>query len=117
MILIKNHVGHIRISREYLTSLISNTVTNCFGVVYMNAGNAKQTLLAALPLKNKPNDRGVSVKLAGEKLEIALHISLLYGVNMNAVVKSIIHKVSYTIEESTGIAVEKVEVFVDDIRV
>ena len=36
---------------------------------------------------------------------------------MNAVVRAIIHKVSYTVEESTGIKVEKVSVFVDDLKV
>lgn len=123
MIILKNHVGHIKISREYLTSLIGNTVTACFGVVSMNAFTPAQTLRAALPFKTKggeePADcsRGVSVRVNKNKLTIELHISLLYGVNMNAVVRSIIHKVAYTVEESTGLAVEKVNVFVDDIRV
>lgn len=46
-----------------------------------------------------------------------MHISLMYGVNMNAVVRSIINKVGYTVEQSTGIGVEKVNVYVDSIRV
>ena len=119
MILLKNHVGKISISEEYLTSLIGNTVTNCFGVVYMNTSSPKQTLLAALPFTKKDNcQRGVDVRASKENtLTIDLHISLLYGVNMNAVVRSIIHKVSFTVEESTGLAVDKVNVFVDDIRV
>ncbi len=119
MILFKNHLGKISISEEYLTSLIGNTVTNCFGVVYMNTGSAKQTLRAAFPLFRRNDcERGVSVRASKENtLSIDLHISLLYGVNMNAVVRSIIHKVSYTVEESTGLAVDKVNVFVDGIRV
>ncbi len=36
---------------------------------------------------------------------------------MNAVVRSIINKVGYTVEQSTGIGVEKVNVYVDSIRV
>lgn len=118
MIVIKNHVGQITISKDYLVSLIGNTVTNCFGVVSMNVANTKQTLMAALPFGDKQEcEKGIQVRFVKDKLHIELHISLLYGVNMNAVVRSIIHKVSYTIEESTGIEVEKVSVFVDDIRV
>ena len=49
MITLKNHVGQITISRDYLISLIGNTVTNCFGVVSMNVANTKETLMAALP--------------------------------------------------------------------
>ncbi len=118
MITLKNHVGSITISEDYFTDLIGNTVTNCFGVVSMNTGSARQTLRAAFPLgKRNSYDRGVEVIAGKDKLVIELHISLMYGVNMNAVVRSIIHKVSYTVEESTGISVERVNVFVDDIRV
>lgn len=118
MITVQNHVGKINISEDYFMELIGNTVTKCFGVVSMNVVSAKQTLIAALPLvKKRAAGRGVSVRVGRDKLVIDLHISLLYGVNMKAVVRSIIHKVSYTVEESTGISVEKVNVYVDDIRV
>lgn len=118
MIVVQNHVGKITISQEYLTALIGNTVTNCFGVVSMNISSPKQTIRAVLPFIEKKNfERGVAVRIGKDKLVIDLHISLMYGVNMNAVVRSIIHKVSYTVEESTGISVEKVNVFVDDIRI
>lgn len=118
MITLKNHVGQITISRDYLISLIGNTVTNCFGVVSMNVANTKQTLMAALPFgARQACDRGISISTVKDKLFVELHISLLYGVNMNAVVRAIVHKVSYTIEESTGIKVEKVSVYVDDLKV
>lgn len=118
MITVQNHVGKINISQDYFMALIGNTVTKCFGVVSMNVMSAKQTILAAFPFSKKlENSRGVTVRVGRDKLVIDLHISLLYGVNMKAVVRSIIHKVSYTVEENTGISVEKVNVFVDDIRV
>ena len=42
--------------------------------------------------------------------------SVLYGVNVGTVVKSIINKVKYVMEESTGISVERVNVYVDEIK-
>ena len=81
----------------------------------MNVKGFRETIAAAMPGKRKP--RGVSVKFQKDKLIIDLHISLMYGVNMNAVAKAIIHKVGYTVEQSTGISVEKVNVYVDSIRV
>ncbi len=119
MIKVKNHVGEISISQEYFMALISNTVTNCFGVVQMNVNSAKQTLMAYLPSKKKDEKKsacGVSVRVGKDKLVVDLHITVMYGVNVNAVVKSIMNKVRYTIEESTGISVERVNVFVDGIR-
>ncbi|MBQ9949063.1 MAG: Asp23/Gls24 family envelope stress response protein [Oscillospiraceae bacterium] len=118
MIRVQNHVGMITISEEYFMSLISNTVTNCFGVVRMNVSSAKQTIMASLPfLKNKGAQPGISVRVGKDKLVVDLHITVMYGVNVGAVVKSIMNKVRYTVEESTGISVERVNVFVDGIRV
>ncbi len=119
MIRVKNHVGEITISQDYFMSLITNTVTNCFGVVQMNVNSAKQTLMAYLPIKKgeeKQKSCGVSVRVGKDKLVVDLHITVMYGVNVSAVVKSIMNKVRYTIEESTGISVERVNVYVDGIR-
>lgn len=116
MITLQNHVGRVTISPEYFTELIGNTVKKCFGVISMNVTGIRETFLAAMPgKKNVP--RGVKVRFVKDKLMIDLHISLMYGVNMNAVVRSIINKVGYTVEQSTGISVEKVNVYVDSIRV
>ena len=84
----------------------------------MNVSGVKETLMAAVPpAKKKKYERGVKVRFSKDKLLIDLHISLMYGVNMNAVVRSIINKVGYTVEQSTGISVERVNVYVDSIRV
>ncbi|MGN0679931.1 MAG: Asp23/Gls24 family envelope stress response protein [Oscillospiraceae bacterium] len=117
MVVLQNHVGKITISPDYFTELIGNTVTKCFGVVSMNVSGVRETLAAVLlPKDKKPSAYGVKVRFVKDKLLIDLHISLMYGVNMNAVVRSIINKVGYTVEQSTGISVEKVNVYVDSIR-
>ncbi len=61
-------------------------------------------------------DRGVKVSSVGGELAIDLHIIVTYGVNITAIVKSIIKKVRYTIEDATGLRVESVNVFVDGIK-
>lgn len=117
MVVLQNHVGKIAISPDYFTELIGNTVTKCFGVVSMNVFGVRETLARILLPKDKvPSACGVKVRFVKDKLLIDLHISLMYGVNMNAVVRSIINKVGYTVEQSTGISVEKVNVYVDSIR-
>ena len=118
MVTLQNHVGKISISPDYFTELIGNTVAKCFGVISMNVTGIKETLKAVLPLKKKKEQpRGVRVRFLKDKLLVDIHISLMYGVNMNAVTRSIINKVGYTIEQSTGISVEKVNIYVDSIRV
>ena len=118
MVTLQNHVGKISISPNYFTELIGKTVTKCVGVILMNVTGVKETLKAAMPkAKKDARRRGVRVRFLKDKLLIDLHISLMYGVNMNAVIRSIINKVGYTVEQSTGITVEKVNVYVDSIRV
>lgn len=46
-------------------------------------------------------------------LVIELHIIVTYGLNISTVVRSLVEKVRYTIEEVTGMNVKKVDVFVD----
>ena len=121
MITLQNHVGKISISPEYFTELIGNTVAKCFGVISMNVTGMKETLKTVMPKgkrkKKEERSRGVRARFVKDKLLVDIHISLMYGVNMNAVTRSIINKVGYTIEQSTGISVEKVNVYVDSIRV
>ena len=55
------------------------------------------------------------VRLAkdSQKMIIDLHICVAYGINVSAIVASIINKVKYVVETETGIEVKKVNVFVD----
>lgn len=118
MVAVKNHLGSIDISKQFLRQLIGATLTNCFGVVDTNVGNAKQTLLDSIPFikKRRYIDKGVTVRENGDTLEVELHITVMYGVNVNSVVKSIQHKVSYAIEEQTDRRVNKVNVYIDGIK-
>ena len=103
MITINNHLGTITYSKQFFYSLIGGTVTNCFGIVGMNAGIL--------------SEKGVTVRYKNDKLYIDLHISVMYGVNVSTIVKSIIHKVRFAVEDETGFTVDKVNVFVDAVKV
>ena len=61
-------------------------------------------------------DQGVQVKSAGTDLVIDLHIIVTYGVNISAIADSIVNKVRYTVEQATGLTVNKVNVFVDGMK-
>lgn len=52
----------------------------------------------------------------GDRLIVDLHISVIYGMNISAIAKSIVNKVRYTVEEATGLRVRKVNVFVDGMK-
>ena len=58
-------------------------------------------------------DKGVRVRAVDNKLVIDLHIVVSFGVNISAIVKSIVNKVKYTVEDATGLEVIAVNVYVD----
>lgn len=115
MIKVENHLGTIDISNSYLTTLIGHTVTSCFGVVQMNPYGAKQGILSVIKKHNDIN-KGVIIKQSRNKIVIDLHITVSYGVNISAIVDSIVKKVRYTVEQETDIDVSKVNVFVDGMK-
>lgn len=114
MIRVENRLGHIDISNDYFAGLVSHTASNCFGVSGMVASGASQGLRsiagAALP------DKGVQVRVENGALGIDLHIEVAYGLNISATVKSIVSEVRYAVEQSTGLRVCRVDVFVDSMK-
>lgn len=114
MIRLENHLGVTEISHDYFANLIGKVSSECFGVSGMMVSSPAQGLRSFL--KKDGMDKGVRVRNIGGKLIVDLHISVMYGVNISAIVKSIVNKVRYTIEDATGLAVSKVNVYVDSMK-
>lgn len=76
-------------------------------------GRAYESSSAAKSKATGENHQGVYVKSVDGQLQIELHISVSYGVNITAIVDSIINKVRYTVEEATDLKVNTVNVYVD----
>ncbi|MCL2106624.1 MAG: Asp23/Gls24 family envelope stress response protein [Oscillospiraceae bacterium] len=112
MIRMENHLGLIEVSQDYFNEIIGNAVTSCYGVSGMANTNARQGLRSVLR-KRQYVDQGVRVYKDGGGLMVDLHILVTYGLNISAIVRSIVNKVRYTVEDATGLEVRKVNVFVD----
>ncbi len=114
MISFETNLGTVEITQNYFSTLVGAAASSCFGVVSMSDSTANDGLRTLLKRKAAPN-RGVKVRAVGGKLMIELHIVVSYGVNISAIVKSIVHKVKYTVESATGLCVGKVGVYVDKV--
>lgn len=112
MIRIENKLGLIEVTPEYFNEIIGDAVSSCFGVAGMGHASARQGVRATLR-RRQFMDQGVRVYRDGNGLMVDLHIIVTYGLNISAIVRSIINKVCYTVEESTGLSVRRVNVFVD----
>lgn len=118
MIKIENPNGYIEITNNYFANLVGRAAQSCFGVTGMVNSSPYQSLKSVIKNKgSKDNlDQGVVVKSVNDKLTIDLHISVSYGVNISAIVESIVNKVRYTVEEATDLTVSKVNVYIDELN-
>lgn len=115
MIKFENPNGYIEITNAYFATLVGRAAQSCFGVTGMVNGSAYESIVSAIKSKATGEKfyQGVSVKSVDGQLQIELHISVSYGVNITAIVDSIINKVRYTVEEATDLKVNTVNVYVD----
>ena len=112
MIRIENNLGLIEVSQAYFNEIIGEAVSGCFGVAGMGHAGARQGARVALR-RRRYAGQGVRVYRDGNGLMVDLHVVVIYGLNISAVVRSIVNKVCYTVEEATGLSVRRVNVFVD----
>ena len=115
MVSFENKYGKILILGDVLGNIVGKAIADCYGVVGMANRNTADGLVSLIKRDNL--DRGVKVTAVDDKLQIELHIVVLYGINISAICESIIHKVAYFVEDVTGFEVSKVSVFVDQMKV
>lgn len=108
-------IGQIIIENEVLKRYAGSSAIECFGIVGMASVNMKDGLVKLL--KRESISHGVNVIVENNRLIIDLHIIAAYGVSISAVADNLIHDVKYKLEEFTGLDVEKVNVFVEGVRV
>ena len=112
MIAYENHMGQIRISPTFFARLIGNAVSSCYGVANM-VPRGRQWWRSKFFSRKNFADTGIIVRGNAQSLIVDLHITVIYGLNISAISHSIVNKVTYTVEDATGIKVDKVYVHVD----
>ena len=68
-------------------------------------------------LKSDSITKGIAVTLNNNKLTLDFHVIVAYGVSILAVSDNLISNVKYKVEEFTGIEIEKINIFVEGVRV
>ena len=112
---INNKLGEIQISSDVIAMYAGMTAVECFGIVGMAAVSMKDGLVKLL--KRESLDHGINVEVEDNRLTIDFHVIVAYGVSICAVSDNLMATVKYKVEEFTGMSVEKINVFVEGVRV
>ena len=112
---INTSMGNISIDNEATAQYAGSVAMECFGVVGMAGINMRDGLVKLLKLDSMT--RGINVMVRNNKLVINFHIIVAYGVSILAVSNNLISNVKYKVEEFTGIEIEKINIFVEGVKV
>ena len=113
--MMNTHLGNISIDSDVIANYAGSVAIECNGVVGMASVNVKDGLVKLLKLNDL--SRGVTVHVDNAGLTIDFHLIVAYGVNILAVSDNLISNVKYKVEEFTGFPVEKINIFVEGVRV
>ena len=113
---LSNENGEIIIENEVIAQYAGHAALECFGIVGMATISMKDGI--AKLLKGDSISKGVNVVIGeNNELSIDFHIIVAYGVSICAVSDNLIASVKYKVEEFTGMEVEKINIFVEGVRV
>ena len=68
-------------------------------------------------MKKENLERGINVRVADNKITLDFHVIVSYGVSISAVANNLLDNVKYKLESFTGMEVEKINIFVEGVRV
>ena len=108
-------MGNNSIDNEAIAQYAGSVAMEWFGVVGIAGINMRDGLVKLLTLDSMT--RGINVMVRNNKLVINFHIIVAYGVSILAVSNNLISNVKYNVEEFTGIEIEKINIFVDGVKV
>ena len=108
-------LGTIQIDNAVVAEYAGTVATECFGVVGMANVNIPSGLVRLLKKDNI--DRGIEVRSNGNRLILDFHIIVAYGVSILAVTDNLMSNVKYKVESFTGLEVEKINIFIEGVRV
>ena len=112
---INNQLGTILIDTDVIAKYAGSVAIECFGIVGMAAVNVKDGLVKLLTKESLTH--GINVTVNENKITLDFHVIMVYGVSVRAVSDNLIESVKYKVEKFTGAEVEKINVFVEGVRV
>lgn len=112
---VNTSVANVRIDTEVIAQYAGTVAVECFGIVGMASVNMKDGLVRLL--KKEYITHGINVNVVNNKLILDFHVIIAYGVGIMAVADNLIENVRYKVEEFTGLEIEKINIYVEGVRV
>jgi len=111
----KTPIGTISIDNEVIARIAGLAAMECYGVVGMAAKSIRDGFVHILKIESLSKGVRLQVLDTGE-LVIDLHIIVEYGTNLVAIANTLKSNVRYTVEESVGLKIKEINVYIEGVR-
>ena len=109
-------LGTITVSSDVIAKYAGTVAVECFGIVGMAAVNMKDGIYRLLKKENLTH--GIQVTISEDnRIKIDFHVIVAFGVSISAVTENLISNVKYKVDESTRMPVDKINIYIEGVRV
>ncbi|OXS78513.1 Asp23/Gls24 family envelope stress response protein [Domibacillus enclensis] len=109
-------LGQIDISNEVIAMIAGGAAVDCYGIVGMASKKQLKDGIAEI-LGRENFTRGVIVRQEDDRIFIDMYIIVSYGTKISEVASNVQSKVKYTLNQTVGLSVDSVNIFVQGVRV
>ncbi|AKP46819.1 MULTISPECIES: Asp23/Gls24 family envelope stress response protein [Bacillus] len=113
---LKTKYGTVDISNEVIATIAGGAAVDCYGIVGMASKNQLKDGLTEI-LRRENFTRGVIVRQEGDRIHIDMYIIVSYGTKISEVAHNVQTKVKYTLDQTVGLSVDTVNIFIQGVRV
>lgn len=113
---ISTDLGIITVDPDVIATYAGSVAVECFGIVGMAVVSMKDGLVKLL--KKESLTKGIQVSITEDnRITLDFHVIVAYGVSISAVADNLISNVKYKVEEFSGMTVDRVNIYVEGVRV
>ena len=107
--------GRIEVAESAIASVVHAAVLSCYGIVDMAPRSIGSAIGKRLGLPRR--GRGIAVAVADGRITVELSVVMEYGTPIFTVAKNVMKTVTFQVERTLGMPVERVDVTVEGLRV
>jgi uncharacterized alkaline shock family protein YloU len=108
--------GRIEISNDVIATIAGGAAVDCYGIVGMASKNQIKDGISEI-LRRENFAKGVIVRQENDEVHIDMYIIVSYGTKISEVAHNVQTKVKYTLDQTLGLAVQSINIYVQGVRV
>jgi uncharacterized alkaline shock family protein YloU len=108
--------GRIEISNDVIATIAGGAAVDCYGIVGMASKNQIKDGISEI-LRRENFAKGVIVRQENDEVHIDMYIIVSYGTKISEVAHNVQTKVKYTLDQTLGLSVQSINIYVQGVRV